>query len=913
MPQNPPKLLLIDGSHALFRAYYALRGLSAPDGRPMGALFGFTAMLLKLLREQAPDRMAVCFDVGATFREALDVNYKANRAETPEDLKLQWPLAIRVTQELGVPALHEPGFEADDLIAGLAESACEAGYEVTIVSGDKDLMQLVIDRCPNGLGGRIRQLDDGKGTIYDEKGVLAKWGVPPTRVGDLLAIMGDSSDNIPGVPGIGEKGAVKLLQDWGSFDAVYANLEQVQPQRAQDLLRAGEASARLARQLVTLRTDARPPFTADQLARQPLHRPTLAQSFAEFGFKRLQREYLDEPLRAQTETRCEALLDLKQIEKVIQELRAAGRFALAVATTGGDADRSAPMTGELAGIALCGAPDRAFYIPIRHPWMLGEALPPSWSSVRELLRPLVEDAGIAKVGHDTKYDGLVLRRHGLQVAGWTADAMLASYLIEPERHAHTLQNIAFNHLGTTFPPEAEVLGKVTRTGGKGSKPAGWGDLSVEVTTAHLAQRAALSLRAVDLLQPKLVELGLRPLLDELEIPLSAVLAELEWRGVLIDPAELGRQSEWLGGEVAAEEAAIFEMAGGPFNVQSPAQLGEILFGKLGLPAKKKTQSGWSTDQSVLEGLAEDHPIAARVLRFRQLSKLKSTYTDSLPGMIDPRTGRIHTCFNQAVAATGRLSSTDPNLQNIPIRSVEGRRIRKAFVAAPGCVLLSADYSQVELRIMAHMANEPGMLDAFRKGLDIHRQTAADIFGVFADLVTPQQRSAAKTINFGILYGMGPQRLARQIDVSVKEAKAFIDRYFERFPGVKAFVETTLEEARRTGEVRTLFGRRRPLPDLASSNQMARAAAERVAVNTPVQGTAADIIKRAMLEVERQLTAHGLKAQLLLQVHDELVLEVPHAEVEAVTTLVRTAMAGAADLAVPLHVDVGVGANWSEAH
>jgi DNA polymerase-1 len=913
MPQNPPKLLLIDGSHALFRAYYAVRGLAAPDGRPMGALYGFTAMVLKLLREQAPDRMAVCFDVGATFREDLDVNYKANRAETPEDLKLQWPLAIRVTRELGVPALHEPGFEADDLIAGLAESACEVGYEVTIVSGDKDLMQLVVDRCPNGLGGCIRQLDDGKGTVYDEKGVLAKWGVPPERVGDLLAIMGDSSDNIPGVPGIGEKGAVKLLQDWGSFDAIYANLDHVQPQRAQDLLRAGEASARLARQLVTLRTDARPPFTADQLSRQPEHRPTLAGSFAEFGFKRLLREYVDEPPTAQAQTRCEALLDLKQIEKLVQELRAAGRFALAVATTDGDANRSAPMTGELAGVALCSTPDRAFYIPIRHAWMLGEALPPSWTSVREMLRPLLEDAAIAKVGHDTKYDGLVLRRHGLQVAGWTADAMLASYLIEPERYAHTLQNIAFNHLGTTFPPEADVLGKVARAGGRGSKAAAWADLAIEAAAAHLAQRAALSLRAVDLLQPKLDELGLRPLHDDLEIPLSAALAELEWRGVLVDPAELGRQSEWLGGEVAAEEAAIFGMAGGPFNVQSPSQLGEILFGKLGLPAKKKTQSGWSTDQSVLEGLAEDHPIAARVLRFRQLSKLKSTYTDSLPGMIDSRTGRIHTCFNQAVAATGRLSSTDPNLQNIPIRSVEGRRIRRAFIAAQGCVLLSADYSQVELRIMAHMAHEPGMLDAFRRGLDIHRQTAADIFGVFPDLVTPQQRSAAKTINFGILYGMGPQRLARSIDVSVKEAKAFIERYFERFPGVKAFVETTLEEARRTGEVRTLFGRRRPLPDLASSNQMARAAAERVAVNTPVQGTAADIIKRAMLEVERQLTAHELKATLLLQVHDELVLEVPHAEVEAVTALVRMAMQGAAELAVPLHVDVGVGANWSDAH
>ncbi len=903
MAERRPTLLLIDGSHALFRAYFAVRHLTSPTGQPTGAVFGFVSMLQKLIREKKPDKIAVCFDVsGPTFRHEMDPNYKANRPDMPEDLAQQWPIATRVAEEFGLPVIGIPGLEADDLIATLAVQGQAAGHDVIVVSGDKDLMQLVIDPKDGQPG--ITQLDDGKGVTYDEKGVHAKWGVRRDQVGDLLAIMGDTADNIPGVRGIGEKGAVKLLTDWGSLDAIYAHIDEVTPPRAQELLRASHDAARLAQKLVALKCDAQLPFSLAELTPKPEQRAALATTFAQLGFKRLTAEYA-EPVEATAPQRIaiETITDLKDLAGAVEQIRSTGQLAICAVQSHADPERLMPMWGELVGLGLCWSPLHVAYVPMRHR-TLGAQLDPA--DVLRILAPVLENSRIAKIGHHAKYDAIALRRAGAQVRGWAGDPMLASYLHEPERHSHSLRNIAQSYCNQQIGDDAELLGK-------GKAQTGWDAVPIDAAAAHVGLRAYLTRLTEHELRPMLAENGLLALYTDLEVPLSDVLADMEFTGIRVDVDELKRQSDWLATEIAGEEAQIHALAGAPFNVGSPTQLADVLFERLKLPAKKRTQSGYSTDQSVLEGLTDAHPLPARVLRWRQLTKLKGTYTDALPAQIQPETSRVHTCFQQAVAATGRLSSIEPNLQNIPVRSPEGRRIRQAFVALPGSVLISADYSQIELRVMAHLAHDPGLLTAFQHGRDIHRETAARMFNVFPELVTAEQRSAAKTINFGVLYGMGPQRLSREIGVSQKDAKAFIDLYFQQFPGVQGFMERTLDDARRTGEVRTLFGRRRQVPNLGSQNHGDKAAAERIAVNSPVQGTAADLIKRAMLTVAAELKRVHLQAKLLLQVHDELVLEAPEAEIAAVTQLVRTAMMAAGELAVPLQVDVRSGANWSEAH
>ncbi|MSP91925.1 MAG: DNA polymerase I [Myxococcales bacterium] len=922
MADKRPLLALIDGSHAVFRAYFAVRGLTAPDGRPTGALFGFVSMLMKIQRERAPTRLAVCFDTAApTFRHHLLPTYKANRPAMPEDLAAQWPIALELVKELGLPLLVQDGLEADDLIATLAVRAHAAGWDVLVVSSDKDLMQLVVDAQDGG--PRIAQLDDQKETIFDAAGVTAKWGVPPDRVGDLLAIMGDASDNVPGVKGVGEKGAVKLLQQFGSLDAIYARLDEVESPRTRELLQQSAQAARTARQVVALVTDAAVPWTLDDLAPREPDRPALVERFAQLGFKRLLKDQQDHGAAPTAAVHHSVVTDALEMQGIAEQIRASRCVALCTVTNRADPERVLPMWGDLVGVGLQWSPLHTAYLPLRPGpttaplWAPGPSTPatldlfaapqpPARSPVLTALAAVLEDAGIAKVSHHAKYDDLVLRRHGVRVRGWAGDPMLASYLCEPEKFTHSLRNIAFHTLGVQLADDADVLGR-------GKAQVQWGALDLHKAADHVAERAALAGKCERALRSVLDAAGTRALYDDLEVPLATVLADCEWAGIAIDVGQLAEQSLWLEQEAAVEERAIHQLAGRAFSIGSPQQLGVVLFEELKLPAKKRTQTGWSTDQSVLEALHDAHPICARVLRWRQLSKLKGTYTDALPALVHPQTGRLHTCFQQAVAATGRLASTDPNLQNIPIRTPEGRRIRSAFVAPPGHALMSADYSQIELRVMAHLADDPGLIGAFRSGHDIHRQTAAQIFGVMPALVTTEQRAAAKTINFGVLYGMGPQRLGREINVSLKEAKAFIDRYFERFPAVNAWIEGTLETARRTGEVRTLFGRRRPVPGLVSNAPAERAAAERVAVNTPVQGTAADLIKRAMLAVHRDLGRAGLRARLLLQVHDELVLEVPHAEIDDVTALVRAAMAGVADLKVPLQVDVGTGPNWADAH
>ncbi len=891
-----PLLLLIDASHALFRAYHAVRYLRSPSGKPTGGVYGFTSMLLKLLDEYSPDSVGVCFDgPGRGFRAEIDPQYKANRPPTPEDLKIQWPWALQVAGELGLCVLEDEQLEADDIIATLADRGHAAGMDVLVVSGDKDLMQLVVDPA-DGLGA-IRQLDDGKGLTFDEAAVAEKWGVPAQRVGDLLAIMGDSVDNIPGVKGIGQKGAVKLLEQFGSLDAIYDNLDQIERERTRRLLQESAEAARLARQLVELERDGDVGVELDGLKPQDPDKEALTKTFGELGFKRLLRRYFSAGEQGMAQVQVEVIEEPADIAREVAALRKAGRVAIDVILSGSDSERRTPMRGGLLGVAASSSVEKGLLFA-RWPELDGPVHP--------TLRALLEDPTVAKVGHDLKYTVVALLQHGVKVAGLSADPMLGSYLCEAGAGSHALAHMALERLSYKMASHEELFGK-------GRKIVAHEDAPVESLARYAAERAAVAGKAAELVLVDADKHEVRHLHDELEVPLTAVLARMEFEGMALDVDELARQSTDLGDRLGALEASIHGHAGGPFNINSPKQLGVVLFETLGLPAKRKTKTGWSTNQAALEGLRQAHPIIDEIFSCRQLGKLKSTYTDALPVLVNERTGRLHTSFNQAVAATGRLSSTDPNLQNIPIRTDEGRRVRLAFVAAPGHVLLSADYSQVELRVMAHLADEPGMLQAFHDGIDIHKQTAAEIFKVPLEEVTPSQRTAAKTINFGVLYGMGSTRVAAEIGVTRKEAKAFIERYFERFAGVRAFMDQTLEHAREHREVRTLYGRRRPVPEIGSSNHMVKAAAERIAVNTPVQGTAADLIKRAMLLVAQGLKDAGLSARLLLQVHDELLLEVPVAEVEATTEVVRQGMAAAGELKVPLKVDVGTGDNWAVAH
>ncbi|MSQ81673.1 MAG: DNA polymerase I [Myxococcales bacterium] len=907
-----PILLLIDASHAVFRAFFAVRGLSSPSGMPTGAIFGFVSMLQKLIRERTPARIGVCFDTSApTHRHLIDPQYKANRPEMPVDLQAQWPVCQQVAAQMGLPVLKLDGLEADDIMATLAVQGRAQGYEVIIVSGDKDLMQMVDD----GDGDRppIRQLDDGKDKLYDWGAVQEKWGVPPSQVRDLLAIMGDAVDNVPGVKGIGEKGAAKLLQAWGSLSGIYSNLESVEPIRIKELLRTDRDQALRAHELVGLLEDAVVPWSVDSLQISAINRAELAKTFADLGFKRLTAEFSqvdNSTVTAQPTAAVRVISDGQALRQVVSAIEAVGYVSLVACTDRLDADRTRPLYAKVVGLALAWGHDECCWLALGRADSTLEANNLPISEFVSIFGPLAANPAIAKFGCALKFEVLALNHLGIALHGIAGDAMLASYVDDVEKHAHLLRNIAFQILGEQLAPDEDVIGK-------GKTQTGWDSAELQSVAQLQCRKAILALRLCRWYPAQLHEVDALSVYRSIELPLVSVLARMEAAGIFLDSAELAKQSQWLGDTAAEAEAAIWQDAGRKFNVGSPLQLGEVLFDELKLPAKKRTQTGYSTDQSVLETLGETHDIANKVLRWRQLTKLKSTYADQLPLMVLPRTGRIHTWFGQAVAATGRLSSTDPNLQNIPVRTPEGRAIRRAFIAPSGRMLLSADYSQIELRLMAHLADDPGLQQAFRQGLDIHRETAARMFNLLPPLVSADQRSAAKTINFGILYGMGPQRLSREINVSLKEAKAFIERYFERFPSVHRWIEVTLEAARQSGEVRTLWGRRRPIAGLTSQGPADRAAAERIAVNTPVQGSAADLIKLAMLQVDRQLS--GTSARMLLQVHDELVIEVAEQDAPAIAELVRETMQNCdvlpdgSRLKVPLQVDARWAASWADAH
>jgi len=893
-----PTLFLIDGSSQMYRAYHAIRNLTGPDGRSTNAVFGFVSMLRKLLSDHRPDAIAASFDLeGPTFRDSLADDYKANRAPMPGDLVEQIPWIHQACAALGVPVVTAAGFEADDVIGTLARRGEAAGFDVAIVTGDKDFYQLV--------GGRIRVFnprDDG--TWYDAVGVMDKFGVPPDKVIDALALTGDAVDNVKGVPGIGEKGARDLLAQFGSLDALLAGAAGVPQKRYREALLAHADAARASRELVTIRTDVPLDVELDAFRYRGPDREACYALFSQLGFRTFTSDFA--PTAATVATDYAIVQSLDELSALVDALRAGGRAGLRVI-----GDDPGPMRARIVGIALSGGERHARYIPLGHR-ALDEAVNLDAGAVLRAVASVLEDERVEKVGHDVKYDAIVLARHGVKVAGPGFDTMLASYLIDSTRAPHALETLSIEHLDYKPLTEEAVYGK-------GAKATATDELPATATLAYAAERADLPLQLASLLRGKLAAEGLDEVYRTLEWPLVPVLAAIERVGVRIDTTALAALSASLEQQMQERSLRIFELAGGPFNIGSPKQLGEVLFEKLKLPVLKKTGTtrAASTSVDVLEELAQTHEIARLILEWRSMQKLKGTYVDALPQLVNPATGRVHTSFNQAVAATGRLSSSDPNLQNIPVRTELGREIRRAFVAEPGYVLVSADYSQIELRVLAHLAGDEALIEAFRRGEDIHDRTALAIFGTSSGLDRKEMRTRAKMVNYALLYGKTAFSLAKDIGVTQQAAQAFIDAYFAGFPAVRAFIDRTLEDGRATGMVKTLAGRRRPVPELTSANGQVRGASERAAVNMPIQGTAADILKRAMIDVHAALEsrpprADGRRARTILTVHDELLFEVPADEVDEVTALVKRHMEGAAELAVPITVEVGVGRDWKEA-
>jgi DNA polymerase-1 len=900
-----PTLFLIDGSSQMYRAYHAFRGrgLSNQEGRSTHAVYVFVTMLRKLIADHKPTYLAASFDLaGPTFRDEIAADYKANRLQMPDDLVEQINWVHEACEAMGVPILTVPGYEADDVIGTIATRAAAAGHNVAIVSIDKDFFQLVRD-------GAISVYDPREdGVWFDERGVLEKFGVKPSQVVDVLALVGDTSDNVAGVPGIGKKGATDLVTQFGSLDGLLARTSELKAKQ-RDALEAHRDQAVQSRQLVTIHTDTPLGFDLESLRYRGASRARCFELFTRLAFRTLVNEYA--PTADSVETDYALITSEAELNALAAELRSAGRFAIYLIT-----DQPAAMRASIVGIAVSTHDRQGRYIPIGHRGdgkrddLLAAASAPTQLDadlVLRTLKPLLEDESIAKRGHDLKVVALVLARAGITLRGLDFDSILASYLLDANRSNHVLEEVALEHLGYRAHTEEDVRGR-------GAKAASFQTLSSEDIRSFAAERADLAWQLSGKLAPLIVSEQLEPVYRDLEMPLIPVLLDIERAGVLVDGPLLAAQSRHLDQELASYTARIYELAREEFNINSPLQLGRILFEKLALPVARKTGKtrSASTAAEVLEELAAVHELPRLVLEWRALQKLKSTYIDALPLMVHPMTGRVHTTFNQAIAATGRLSSSEPNLQNIPIRSDLGREIRRAFIAAPGSVLISADYSQIELRVLAHLAGEEALMEAFRTGEDIHDRTAARLFGANHGLSRHEMRSRSKMVNYAVLYGKTPFTLAKDINVSQEAAQEFINAYFMGFPRVRAFIDRTLEEARQSGVVRTMFGRRRLMPNLTSRNFQMRGQAEREAVNMPIQGTAADILKKAMIDLHGALSKSGLRAHMILTVHDELLFECAREDADAVAALVRERMEGAASLSVPLTVDVGIGDNWRDA-
>ncbi|MGH8071428.1 MAG: DNA polymerase I [Candidatus Entotheonellia bacterium] len=896
-----PRLFLIDGSALAYRSYFAFirNPLINSKGENTSAVFGYTRTLLDLLTQEKPEYIAVAFDTPEpTFRHERFVDYKATRQKMPDEMSAQWPRLKEVTEALGVTLIETPGFEADDVMGTLAKQAERGGLDTYLVTADKDLMQLV---SPHVKIYSLRKVDNQQ-EILDRAGVQQKFGVPPERVIDVLALMGDSSDNIPGIRGIGEKTAVKLIQEYGDLETVLAKAAEIKPKGVADKILANVEMARLSQELATIHIDVPLPCSPTDLAPRPRDAARLTSLFQDLEFGSLVKQVAD---HGQADHQGYQLMRSRaQFDGLCDTLATLARFAIDTETT----DLN-PLEAELLCVSVAWAPGEAYCMPLQFPEQ-GQA--DDGDYVLKSLKPILESPAIFKCGQNIKYDMLVLSRHGVELQGVEFDTMVASYVVNPSGRQHNLDALALEYLHIKKIPITDLIGS-----GKGQRTMR--EVPLEAMARYACEDADVTWRLRDLLEAKLTETATWDLFQRVEIPLITVLKEMEQAGVRLDVPLLRHMSQEMDRQLLTLTQEIYELAGERFNINSTQQLGRLLFEKLeiqkaqGIKRVRRTKTGYSTDVAALEQFKE-HPLVGKMLEYRQLAKLKSTYVDALPQLVNPHTGRVHTSYNQTVAATGRLSSSDPNLQNIPARTELGREIRKAFIAeTDDRRLLSADYSQIELRILAHLAQDATLIESFRLGEDVHRRTASKIFGVPPEQVTPVQRARAKTINFGVIYGMGPMRLAREIDISLEEAKRFIEAYFATYPGVHQYTVESVDKARERGYATTLLGRRRYLPELFSDNQGMRVAAEYMAVNTPVQGSSADLIKLAMINIRNRLRREQLSAQMLLQVHDELVFEVPLAELDAVKPLVVEEMERAVQLDVPIKADVGAGRNWFEAH
>ena len=922
-----PRLYLIDGYALIYRAFFAMiaRPLVSSRGENTSAAWGVTRFLLKIIEKHQPDYLGMVFDAGTSDRHVIYPDYKATREKMPDELEASLPRVRQIVEAFHIPVLEMQGQEADDVIGTLSAKAADAGLEAVIVSGDKDFYQLIRDHVcllNPGRGGPAAVEEEW----VDTRNANERLGVPPHHVTDYLGLIGDASDNVPGVSGIGPKTAIQLIEELGPIEEILRRTSEIKGKRAREALEAFGDRAILSKQLVTIRQDLPVELDLEALKLREPDRARLKEIFLELEFHSLVRDYAAPAQEETAQRRLEATYRLAEsvddVNELVRRIRRNGRVAVDTETSSTD-----PMRAELCGISLALEAGDAWYLPFahRHPQgdqgdLLGGAgdpspdekgqkpvrnLPPLDSREMEPLVAVLEDPGVAKLGQNLKYDFLVFRRHGIDLAGVAFDTMVASYLLEPGRREHGLDSLALQHLDHRTIAYDEVTGK-----GKAQIP--FAEVGLEAARDYAAEDADVALRLADLFAPELERLHLDPLFRDIEMPLVRVLAEMEWNGIRIDEAFFEQMGVQMRAQLRDLEARIYASAGTEFNIGSTPQLREILFGRLGLPIVKKTKTGASTDVDVLQELAaQGHELPTLLMQYRQIEKLRGTYVDTLPRSVNPETGRIHTSFNQTVAATGRLASSDPNLQNIPIRTEMGAEIRRGFIPAEGMRFVAADYSQIELRILAHYSGDEAFVEAFRAGADIHRQTAAIIFGVPVEAVTKEMRDRAKTVNFAVIYGIGPFALGRQLGMSTAEAKEFIEAYFQRFPGVRRYLDEQMEKARHTGYVETLTGRRRYIPEINARNFNIRSFGERAATNAPIQGTAADLIKIAMIRIQNDLDRRTDGTKMLLQVHDELLFEVPEANVSEVQELVRDRMENAAVLDVPLRVESGIGTSWIE--
>jgi len=889
-------LYLVDGSSYIYRAFYGVRHLSTSTGIPTNAIYGFGTMLNRVLRERSPVYMAIALDApGPTFRHDVSPDYKANRPRMPEDLSEQIPFIKRLITALGIPYVEIPGYEADDIIGTLATWASDQGADVVMLSGDKDLLQLV--------SPKVHMWDSMKDEVFGPAEVEKRFGVPASQVVEVMGLAGDSGDNIPGVPGIGPKTAQRLIQEFGSIENLLSALNKISKEKERKRLEAHSEQAIMSRELAKIKCDV--PLDKDwqEFELGEADRDDLINLYRELEFKKLLQELEGtqtsvEPEEIRRDYQLVTTTD--GLEQILFQIRQSAKVAFSVMSSD-----EGSFGSDLLGLALAWGPEQGCYLPLTS---LSESSSAGLdqSAVMKVLAPILSDPRVQKVIHNSKQAWIILNSLGVELSGLQFDTMLAAYVLDPGKRVQNLDVLAREHLNVSLLASEDLVGT-------GKKRRSIASVPLEQVSSYAGDQAIFALQLADILNEKITAASQATLFNDIELPLVKVLARMEIRGVKVDVERLDSLAKGFSERLEVSAEKIHHMAGEPFNINSPQQLGQILFDKLGLPMGKKTKTGYSTSMEVLSSLSPHHPLPGEVLNYRSLMKMKNTYVDALPRMVNPDTGRIHTSYNQTATVTGRLSSSEPNLQNIPVRTEEGREIRRAFVADSGNLLISADYSQIELRILAHYSKDEALLEAFSKGEDIHLRTAAEIFGVQADEVSAEMRRQAKAINFGIIYGMSSFRLAKDLGIPQKTGREIIERYFERYQGVRSYVEEMPKIGREQGFVATLFNRKRFLPDLNSRNRNIRQFAERTAINTPIQGSAADIIKLAMIKIDAELERKALPARMIMQVHDELVLEVEGGGAQEVANLVQYEMESVASLAVPLVVEAGIGANWDEAH